>query len=407
MRVWILQTGEPLHIDNPNLRPMRAMNLSNELASRGHEVLLISSDFDHFTKKHRKRFNENIFVKENLRIKLIPSLGYKKHIGISRLIDHFQLGMRLPRTIQSEVLPDVVFIGYPPIETAWRLSKWLTRRGIPYFVDVKDAWPEIFVSKFPKQLQIIAKFLLLPYFLCSNYVFQSASGITGPSEQYLKWGISKAKRKMGEHDFVTPLTSPISTPTDGEILAAQEFWKTKGVFETSKPKIYFVGSLTDSFDFNPLIRLAETKKYQVIIAGSGPHEDNFRRLSSNIPDLIIPGWINQTQLYVLASLCKFSIIPLINRFDFDMNVTNKFVDSLRLGKPILSSNLSLVKNYIKPRNVGEGFQSDNLKETIDRLLNDLDGYRNMEKNAIRTYLDHFDFKTKYGELINHLEKSTK
>ena len=31
MKIWILQTGEPLHIDKSGLRPMRAMNLSNAL----------------------------------------------------------------------------------------------------------------------------------------------------------------------------------------------------------------------------------------------------------------------------------------------------------------------------------------------------------------------------------------
>ena len=31
MKIWILQTGEPLYIDKSGLRPMRAMNLSNAL----------------------------------------------------------------------------------------------------------------------------------------------------------------------------------------------------------------------------------------------------------------------------------------------------------------------------------------------------------------------------------------
>ena len=53
MKIWILQTGEPLHIDKSGLRPMRAMNLSNALIEKGHDVVLWSSDFDHFSKKHR------------------------------------------------------------------------------------------------------------------------------------------------------------------------------------------------------------------------------------------------------------------------------------------------------------------------------------------------------------------
>ena len=39
LKVWILQTGEPLIIDDVNLRPMRGMNLANKLVERGHEVI--------------------------------------------------------------------------------------------------------------------------------------------------------------------------------------------------------------------------------------------------------------------------------------------------------------------------------------------------------------------------------
>ena len=55
MRVWILQTGEPLHCDGGNPRPMRAMNLSNTLVALGHEVVLWSSAFFHQEKKHRSK----------------------------------------------------------------------------------------------------------------------------------------------------------------------------------------------------------------------------------------------------------------------------------------------------------------------------------------------------------------
>ena len=38
MNIWILQTGEPLHIDEGKPRAMRAMNLSNKLVEAGHNV---------------------------------------------------------------------------------------------------------------------------------------------------------------------------------------------------------------------------------------------------------------------------------------------------------------------------------------------------------------------------------
>ena len=60
MLVWILQTGEPLHIDNDNSRPMRAMNLSDKLVGSGHSVILWSSAFNHRIKKHRSKNMKHI-----------------------------------------------------------------------------------------------------------------------------------------------------------------------------------------------------------------------------------------------------------------------------------------------------------------------------------------------------------
>ena len=53
MHLLILQTGEPLHIDNDGSRPMRAINLANKLISNDHKVTILSSDFYHQKKIHR------------------------------------------------------------------------------------------------------------------------------------------------------------------------------------------------------------------------------------------------------------------------------------------------------------------------------------------------------------------
>ena len=112
LTVWILQTGEPLHSDDGNLRPMRAMNLANALVDKGHNVILWSSGFYHQEKRHRSRIFEKVHINDKLEIRLIPSCGYKKHIGLMRLLDHFQLAWNLKKLLKKEkTLPDVAFIG--------------------------------------------------------------------------------------------------------------------------------------------------------------------------------------------------------------------------------------------------------------------------------------------------------
>ncbi len=405
MRVWILQTGEPLHIDDPNLRPMRGMNLSNELVKQGHEVWFISSDFDHFSKTHRHQSDQIIKVNSNLNLWLIKSRGYKRHVGIQRLLDHAQLGFKLRKIYSRLPVPDVAFIGYPPIESAWSLSRWLTKNNIPYFVDAKDAWPDIFVHKFPPKIQILAKLIFIPYFLISNQVFKDAKGIIGPSEEFLKWGLSKAKRESNKFDLVAPLTSPNLEPSSKEILEAETFWQKKNLGRAGKPIIFFVGSLTESFDFQPIIEIAKSGKFQVVIAGEGPLKQYFISLSEMFEDLVVPGWINQAQLYVLAHRSKFSLVPLINRFDFNMSTTNKLVDSLRLGVPVLSSNKNITNRLLLPLGIGAGYDSENLSQVIERLLREEAKYKLMKQRTREIYEKEFDYTRKYSELISTLESA--
>ena len=47
MKIWILQTGEYLPIDENKGRPMRAINLSEFFIKNGHSITLLSSDFSH------------------------------------------------------------------------------------------------------------------------------------------------------------------------------------------------------------------------------------------------------------------------------------------------------------------------------------------------------------------------
>ena len=47
MEICIFQTGEPLHIDKGNYRPMRCMLLADSLIEKGHKVKIISTAFFH------------------------------------------------------------------------------------------------------------------------------------------------------------------------------------------------------------------------------------------------------------------------------------------------------------------------------------------------------------------------
>ena len=129
LNIWILQTGEPIHLDDDSPRPMRGMNLANKLIECGHNVNFISSTFYHQKKIHRPTKNKINKINTQLNITLINSPGYKKNISLSRFYDHMIMAYNLKTFLnQTTEIPDVVFVGYPPIEISFVMARWVKKR---------------------------------------------------------------------------------------------------------------------------------------------------------------------------------------------------------------------------------------------------------------------------------------
>ena len=186
MIFWIFQTGEPLPSDQINPRKMRAYNLADILVSNGHKVVIWSSAFNHQDKIHRYKKFAEINVNKNLVVKLIPSPGYKKNISFGRLWDHYLLGVNLKLLLSKHTeKPDVAFIGFPPIEFAYEAAEWMKKNKIPFMLDVKDQWPDIFVSRFPKILKPVVKLVLKNYFAKSKALMMEADAVSTISDSFL------------------------------------------------------------------------------------------------------------------------------------------------------------------------------------------------------------------------------
>jgi len=396
MRIWILQTGEPLQIDSGSLRPMRAMNLSKALIDQGHQVTLWSSDFDHFSKQHRFSSEKTIELSNQLTIRLIKSRGYKSHIGLSRLVDHAQLGWHLKQMLKHESAPDVSFIGYPPIEPAWVMARWLNRRGVPTILDVKDAWPDNLVEAFPKFMKPFARIIFFPYFLMMRDSFRICTGISSVSQEFLDWCLLKAGRKQTENDFVFPLSPQDELLSEQEIERAAKWWDDLGIKSTNQLRGYFVGSLNDAFDFQPIINAARKFPISFVMAGDGPRLESLRSETQDIPNLVFPGRVSRAQARVLSSRSNFALAPLATRADFEMSIPNKFYDAMQMGKPMITSLTGPSRRLLEKHNCGLFYKNETeLNSLLTSFSEDPSSLDVMSKNALFCYNKFFSFATIY------------
>ena len=410
--IWLLQTGEPLHTDGNDARPMRAMNLSNALVQVGHRVVLWSSAFYHQEKRHRSTRAQCIRVSKNLEIRLIPSGGYQRNIGFRRLIDHAQLAFNLKQMLnQEEDIPDVVFIGYPPIETAAVLVRWLSRRGVPSLLDVKDQWPTLFLDALPVFLRPLGRLFFWPYSYMARRAMQDATGLCAMANGFLGWALKFAGREQTDMDGVFALTSPLGQVSPSELEEARRWWNEQGILDDGRVRVCFVGSHMSIFDFKPVQEAAKIAAKanipcEFIICGDGGSSAELRALVSNLPNVVFPGWVNRPQIEALAERCQAALAPYLNIENFTMNIPNKVIDALSLGLPILSPLQGEVASLIAEHDVGMLYGADTGKSLHDCILTltlDKSLQQSLSDNASALYDERFSFEMVYGRLVNHLE----
>lgn len=412
LTVWILQTGEPLHCDAGNPRPMRAMNLANALVDAGHRVVLWSSAFYHQEKSHRTRAASTIAVSPSLEIRLIPSPGYTRNIGPGRLWDHALLGYRLARWLGREtVAPDVAFVGYPPIETAAVMARWLSVRGVPCLVDVKDQWPTIFTRALPGALRGLGERVLWPYFHLGRRAMRDATGIVAMADGFLQWAVAFAGRPRNLADRVVALTTPEARVPDAALQEAARWWDAQGVRDDGRPRVCFIGSHSQAFDIDAVAQAAAElgargSACEFVLCGDGDRSAQWRSLLASHPNVVFPGWVDRAQIEALAQRSMAALAPYRDMDDFMLSVPNKVIDALALGLPVLSPLRGEVAQLIDDAQVGLRYGAaagPTLAACVQQLI-DRPGLRQrLSDHARALYRDRFSFEQVYGGLVAHLE----
>ncbi|MCP9823428.1 glycosyltransferase [Cyanobium sp. L1E-Cus] len=389
------------------------MNLANSLVDAGHQVVLWSSAFFHQEKRHRSKKAERIKISEQLEIRLISSPGYQRNIGLGRLWDHAVLAFNLTRQLQQEdTTPDVAFIGYPPIEVAAVLTRWLYLRDVPTILDVKDQWPSFFLEALPKQLRGIGRIALWPYYYLGRRAMREASGLSAMAEKFLEWSLDFAGRSMGRYDKIFPLTSPSSAMSKESLENALAWWSTQGIkLDAHTMRLVFIGSHMSVFDFQPVREAAEyfaqrNAKVEFVICGDGGFSVELRAMLAGLPNVFFPGWVDRAQIEALAEISQAALIPYRNIDNFITNLPNKVIDSLSLGLPILSPLRGEVAILIETHKVGLRYGSDSgtsLVRCIEALISSQDLRQTMSNNARSLYCEKFSYEMVYGSLVQHLE----
>lgn len=349
----------------------RYTNLSQHLSNVGHNVLWISSQFHHGSKKDR---NPGNYVSTNENLKIIPlsSLRYNKNIGFRRLISDYRLSkliiLELDK-IHKENKIDIIIVSMGPIFTPSAVVSFAKKNKIKSIIDIQDLYPEAMYAVIPKKIRFLAKILLLPLNLKIKRLILNSDGVSSLSKNRLKEAFDKFNFDLKKPSRAIYLNfKGIPSVID----------KKKNP-KTQTLKIAYIGTIGSFYDFdtvfNSFYEIAKTSiKIELHIIGSGPKLNYYKNIVKKLElnNVFFYGYMPFDKSINLIRSCDIGIVPILKTWP--SCIPNKPIDYLGLGLPILNSVQGELSSLVTDFDIGYNYIAENcdsLTLTIKQVNNDL------------------------------------
>lgn len=413
MKIWLLTIGEPVPINNgAKDRLYRTGYLTHYLAEHGHDVLWWTSTFDHFRKVHLFNRDTKILLSERIEIRLLHGCGYASNLSLRRILDHRRLASKFATSSRILPPPDIILCSFPTIELSLAAVTYGKLHKVPVVLDMRDMWPDIFVDHVPKPLRKLAALAAIPAFREAQNACKGATAITGITEEFVEWGLRKARRAKRLFDRSFPMGYLSKPPPAEEVAQAESYWNDCGMPNSDDAFMAcFFGTLGRQLDLETIIRAAHKvrgagKRIRFVLCGTGDRLDYFRNLAAQSPNIVFPGWVDAAQIHALMRRSLVGLDPLPERYDFLATINNKAIEYLSAGLPILSSpDRGVLSDLINKHQCGMSYpygDADALAGILIRLYEDRLALQRLAKNAFRLFNTSFVAEKIYADMMEHL-----
>jgi glycosyltransferase involved in cell wall biosynthesis len=412
MKIWLTHVAELLPIDRDG-RLFRYGILSDMLCAQGHCVTRWSPTFNHFSKRQRCLNDKTIEVKKDYRIELLYAPGYNRNISLARIRFHYQIARAIERRMNQEPPPDIILSGIPTPEMCLVALRYAHKHGIPLVMDVRDLWPDIYLTLVPKAFHCLARLALLPKSRTNRHIFGGAAAIFGVSETYLNWGLGFAGRDRCQADGVFPLGYPEPSYSEKIIVQEKERLIEFGVDENKAICCYF-GQFEASCDLFTVIdaaRILEKDGYkdvQFVLCGAGTKLQAVRERSSGLRNVILPGWVSAPTIHALMQMSKIGLAAYAE--GAPQSLPNKPIEYLAGGLVVVSSLTGELENILSGECCGITYQAGDVHALVDviRFLVEHPGETSrMRRKARAVFEDRFSVNRVYPVMIERLERIAK
>jgi glycosyltransferase involved in cell wall biosynthesis len=410
MQIWVIETGEPLPIDQ-GARLMRAAILTDMLAAYGHKVTWWADAFDHARKTQRFAHPTTINLRDGLELRLLFGPAYTRNITPAR----FRHNRALARTFKQEIYqrprPDLIFCCLPTLEMAQQSLEFGRQIKVPVVIDIRDQWPDLYLTILPKPLRRVGQLFLQSEFNRVRWICRNATGLTAVSNTYLNWALSYAGRQRHHQDGVFPLG--YRRAVQDEFLVARQTSKlqTRHGIHSNSLIFAFVGIFGASYDLETVIQAArvlpaeEAATVQFVLGGDGDKGLKLRKMAQGLNNVVFTGWLDENSIQGMLHLASVGLAPYVK--SALQSLPNKPYEYMASGLPLLSSLRGELEALILKEGIGLQYQAEDVASLVEKirwLVAHPDERKGMGARARRLFQEQFSVEVIYPRLIEHLEK---
>ena len=409
MNIWLVQTGEPLPIRS-GVRKMRTAILADKLLERGHSVFWWASAFEHQRKVMLSSSDRSFDVSKRYTIRVLSGCRYRKNISIARYINYQIVALKFRIQSKKFPKPDVIVASMPDHLLAYEAARYARKNRIPFLVDIRDLWPDIFLDRFRHMgLCGVGRLVLALDFARLYFLLKNADALVAMSKGILQWGLDKIGRPQGPFDKVFYLgykvypDKAIGLNEGSEIPAWLKGRENKKLF-------IFIGTFGISYELDLILEAArrfdKLSKIDIcfVLAGTGEKFDMISKKASGLKNVILPGWIGEREIQVLLNGAHVGLVPCRS---VENAIPNKPFEYLSAGLPLISSLEGEMAELADQHGFGLNYlpgDLDGLCQCIERLLSDSVLHDKMSQNAVEFFEKYGDADRIYDEYAEFVER---
>lgn len=374
----------------------RFLFLCKEITRECHEchVEIITSDFSHVKKEHRK----DTLTQWPFKITMLKESGYKKNISFKRFISHFIWGINVWKYLQKRRTPDVVYCAVPSLTGPLFAAKYCEKNKIKFIIDIQDLWPEAFKMIF--NIPVISDLIFAPFLHIANGIYRRADVIYGVSDTYVNRALKVKKHCIASHTVFL-----------GTDLNTYDMFVKNNLVQKPESELWigYCGTLGASYDLKcvldalVIIRNKGVEVPKFIVMGDGPRQIEFMQYAeSKQLDVVFTGRLPYDKMCGMLSACDIAVNPIRRRSAG--TIINKHADYAAAGIPVVNNQeseeyRSLVNEYSMGLNCKCGDSLD-MAEKFIILIKSENLRLQMGKQARRCAEERFNRSITYKKIID-------